>query len=110
MYVGRWAWNFLKRAVPYTQSDVKYTGPAIASLALGAASNRGQYTRWSSGGGGQLPGLEPGEAGQYKTEQWMAEFALKYDGLSLQSEYHRKRVEDTFDGKEDGCNDGMIVG
>jgi phosphate-selective porin len=94
MYTGRWQWNFMKRDVSFTQSDVKYTPKTIGSLAVAGAHNIGQFTRWSSSGGGQLPGFDPGAPGQYKTEQWMAEFALKRKGLSVQSEYHFKRVED----------------
>jgi len=96
MYVGRWQWNFLGRDVPFSQSDVKYTPELSASLALAGASNRGQYTRWSSGGGGQLPGLTDG--GTYRTEQWMAEFAMLRQGLSVQGEYHRKDVDDLVNG------------
>lgn len=102
MYVGRWQWNFLKRNLPYSQSDIKGRDPA-ASLAVAAASNIGRFTRWSSSGAGQLPGFEdagPGEDERYKTEQWMAEFAYQGRGLSLQSEYHFKQVDDRVDNIE----------
>ena len=99
MFTGRWQWNFLGRDVPFTQSDIKYTPRTIASFALAGASNRGRFTRWSSSGGGQLPGFSAGAPGQYKTEQWMAEFALMRRGLSLQGEYHYKQVDDTVNNE-----------
>ena len=94
MYVGRWQWNFLKRDLGYAQSDIKMRPKPAASLAVAGSSNVSQYTRFSSGGGGQLPGFEPGVIGQYKLEQWMAEFAYQGRGLSIQSEFHRKRIND----------------
>lgn len=94
MYVGRWQWNFLKRNLGFSQSDIRRRSEPAASLAFAGATNVGQYTRFSSGGGGQLPGFEDGEPGQYKLEQWMAELAYHGHGLSLQSEYHFKRVDD----------------
>jgi hypothetical protein len=96
MFVGRWQWNFLKRELPFSQSDVKRTAQTTGSFALGAATNQGQFTSWSSGGGGELPGIPDGVPGQYKTEQWMGEFALMRRGLSTQGEYHEKTVDDTI--------------
>ena len=94
MYSGRWQWNFLKRDLPFSQSDIKRRDKAAASLAFAASTNVSRFTRFSSGGGGQLPGFDSGEAEQYKLEQWMAEYAHHYKGLSLQGEYHFKRIED----------------
>jgi phosphate-selective porin len=100
MYVGRWQWNFLKRDLGFSQSDIARRKKPAASLALAAASNVGRYTRFSSSGGGQLPGFETPEEGQrerYKLEQWMAEFAYHGRGLSLQGEYHYKQIDDRVD-------------
>lgn len=94
MYVGRWQWNFLKRVLPFSQSDIARRQDPAASLAFGVASNVGQFTRFSSSGGGQLPGFAPGAPDQYKLTQWLAEFAFHGHGLSLQAEYHFKRVDD----------------
>lgn len=94
MYVGRLQWNFLGRLLPFSQSDVARRSETAASLAFAGMSNIGQFTRWSSSGGGQLPGFEPGEPDQYKVDQWMAEFALHGHGLSVQAEYHYKKVDD----------------
>jgi hypothetical protein len=94
MFVGRLQWNFLGRLLPFTQSDVARRGESAGSFAVAGMSNIGQYTRWSSSGGGQLPGFEPGTPDQYKVDQWMLEFAYHGHGLSVQAEYHQKKVED----------------
>lgn len=96
MYVGRWQWNFLKRELPFSESDIKITPETTASLAVAAATNRGAFTLWSSAGPGELPGIPVGAPSQYRTRQWMGEFALMRRGLSIQSEYHFKKVDDTF--------------
>jgi hypothetical protein len=95
MYTFRWQWNFLKRLLPFSQSDLKRYDQAHASLALAASTNTSKFTRFSSSGGGQLPGFTPTDnPNRYRLEQWMAEFAFMRRGLSFQSEYHFKRVND----------------
>ena len=94
MYSARWQWNFLKRPLPFSQSDIERHQKAAASLALAASSNVSAYTRFSSSGGGQIPGFSDGQQEQYKIQQWMAEYSHKYRGLSVQAEYHQKRIDD----------------
>ncbi len=94
MFIGRWQWNFLKRDLGFSQSDVRRRPKPAASLAFAASTSVGRFTRFSSAGGGQLPGFEDGEPGQYKLEQWVAEFGYHGQGLSLQGEYHFKRIDD----------------
>lgn len=94
MFIGRWQWNFLKRDLGFSQSDVQRRAKPAGSLSFAGATNVGRYTRFSSSGPGELPGFEVGEVGQYKLEQWMAEFAFQGRGLSIQSEYHFKRIDD----------------
>jgi len=97
MYIGRWQWNFLKRDLPFSQSDIRRRKEPAASLAFAGASSHGEFTRFSSSGGGQLPGFEGGDADRYKLKQWLAEFAYHGKGLSIQSEYHWKEIDDTVD-------------
>lgn len=97
MFIGRYQWNFLGRDLPYSQSDIARREKPAASLAFASSSNRGQFTRFSSSGGGQLPGFESGDPERYKLFQWMGELAYQGRGLSIQGEYHWKRVDDTVD-------------
>jgi hypothetical protein len=95
LVMARYQWNFLGRDVGHSQSDLEYNEKPAAALAFGAARNRSRYTRFSSSGGGQLDGFEPGQPGQYALRQFMEEATMKYRGLSLQHELHWKSVEDT---------------
>ncbi len=101
MYVGRIQWNFLGRDLGLRQTDVERTEKPTGSLAFGAAKHTGVCTRWSSSGCGNLDGFEsPADArqGQYRVYQAVQELAFKWQGFSLQQEFHWKRVTDrTFD-------------
>jgi len=94
MLMARYQWNFLGQDVGHSQSDLEYHEKPAAALAGGTASNRSRYTRFSSGGGGQVDGFELGEPGQYSLRQFMEESTLKYRGFSLQHELHWKRIKD----------------
>jgi phosphate-selective porin len=96
MWLARYQWNFLGRDLEYAMSDLAFREKPAASLALAGVTNRSRCTRFSSSGCGQLPGFEDGEPAQYLVQQALGEFALKYNGLSTQAEYHWKRVEDDF--------------
>jgi hypothetical protein len=62
---------------------------------VAGATWRGPYTAFSSAGGGELPGFEPGDSDRCEVRQAVVETAYQYRGFSLQQEYHWKRVEDT---------------
>jgi phosphate-selective porin len=97
MYMGRLQWNFLGRDLAWRQSDVSRHEKPTGSLAFAAATNKGQCTRWSSSGCGNLSGLTAPAAAtstQFKVDQWVEEFAFKWKGLAIQQEYHEKEVED----------------
>jgi phosphate-selective porin OprO/OprP len=104
MYFGRFQWNFLGRDLKWTQSDVEFHEQPTASVAFAAYTNIGKCTRWSSSGCGTLGSLNsaglpytPDAAasnGQFRVEGMMEEFALKWQGLSIQHEYHWKQVKD----------------
>jgi hypothetical protein len=98
MLLGRWQWNFLKRDLPFSQSDFAYKKPA-ASIAVAGATWQGPYTAFSTQGGGELPGFPVGEEDRYEVEQAMVETAFQGRGFSWQQEYHWKRVEDTETGR-----------
>jgi len=94
MLFGRWQWNMFRRVLPFSRSDLSRHQQPTGSLAIAATSNRSEFTRFSSDGGGELPGLPQGQEGQYDVEQAMGEFAFMYRGLSIQSEYHWKQIDD----------------
>ncbi len=94
MVLGRYQWNFLGRDLEFSQSDVEIRKEPAASFAIGAIKNRSRYTRFSSSGGGELEGFPSDVAERYDTVQTLAEFAYQYRGVSVQSEYHWKEIED----------------
>jgi len=98
MWLGRYQWNFNGEVLPFSQSALKRYSPGRGSLALAAVSNTSAHTRFSSSGGGQLPGFSEGVDNQYRTEQLMQEFAWQHDGLSVQQEFHFKKITDRING------------
>ena len=98
MVLLRWQWNYSKQVLPFSQSALKRYEPPRGSLAVAAISNDSQYTRFSSGGGGQLEGYEEGEANQYRIYQLMQEWAWQHRGLSVQQELHWKSIDDRLKG------------
>jgi len=94
MIVARYQWNFIRRDLGWSSSDIEHHESPAASLAIAGVSNRGRFTRFSSSGGSQLDGYEPGAPGQYSLKQVMGEFFLKYRGLSIQNENHWKNIYD----------------
>lgn len=94
LYVTRWQWNPLGAPVAFTGSDLREDSPFILSIALAAATNRSRYTRFSTGGGGQLPEFEEGVDGQYRINQWLFETTAMVGGLSWHQEFHWKEIQD----------------
>jgi phosphate-selective porin OprO and OprP len=94
MVIGRWQWQFLAEPLPYSQSDHKIRTVPAATLAFGASTVRGPYTRFSSSGGGQLEGFEQGGDERYTLTQWLQELAWQYSGFSFQQEFHVKEIKD----------------
>ncbi len=96
MKMARIQWNVLGRDLKWRQSDVKRHKKPALQIAGGWAANKGPCTRWSSSGCGSLKGFSVASNGtKFDIEQYVAEVAYKYQGLSLQSEYHWKEIEDT---------------
>jgi phosphate-selective porin OprO/OprP len=98
MLMGRWQWNYTGYVLPFSQSALKRYLEPHASLAFAAVTNDSHYTRFSSDGGGQLPGYEEGRANQYRVWQAMQEWAWQQSGLSFQQELHFKSIEDRVNG------------
>jgi phosphate-selective porin OprO/OprP len=94
MLLARWQWHFLGEDLPFSQSDLNFRQKPAASLAFATAQVRGPYTRYSSSGGGQLDGFKSGGDERYTLQQFLQEFTLQFNGLSIQQEYHIKKIED----------------
>jgi phosphate-selective porin len=94
MYFGRLQWNFLGGGVEFEGSDLEIHERPAAILAVAGVTNRSPYTRFSQAGGGSLEGFENGQPGQYRVNQLNIESALMYRGLSWQSEFHVKNIDD----------------
>lgn len=106
MFLARWQWQFLGEPLPFSQSDLKFRQKPAASLAFATAHVRGPYTRYSTAGGGQLDGFESGGDERYTLRQFLQEFAFKFDGLSIQQEFHVKKIEDHETGERSTLHGG----
>ena len=100
MYMLRLQWNPNDRILAFSGSDLEFHKKFTSSLALAGATNTSQYTAFSTSGGGQLTGYDPGVDGQYKIDQFMFETAFKYKGISWQQEFHYKKVDDRINLEE----------
>jgi len=94
MYLWRYQWNFMRRDAGFTESDVERHETAAGSVSVSVVRNRSPYTRFNGDGGAQLEGFEPGVPGQYDLTQANVDAVYFYKGLSLQTEFHWKKVED----------------
>ena len=100
MYMARLQWNPFGRVLDFSQSDLSRRPEPAGSVAVAAVRNRSRYTRFSSDGGGELAGFDPGGVDQYEIEQWVMETALQWRGFAWQQEWHRKDIHDRVAGGE----------
>jgi hypothetical protein len=94
MFMSRLQWNVFGRELNFSSSDTKYHEKPTGLIAIAGVTNRSPYTRFSTGGGGQLEGFESGEPGQYRVSQFLVETAFMFKGLSWQQEFHWKEIYD----------------
>lgn len=99
MWLVRYQWNYLGNLLPFSQSALKRYDSPHASLSFAAVNYRGPYTRYSSDGGGQLPGYDAGAEEQYDLEQFMQEWAYQKSGFSWQQEWHWKSIYDRINSQ-----------
>lgn len=100
MYMMRMQWNPNGKELGFSGSDLKFHEKFVSSVAIAAVTNTSKYTRFSTSGGGQLYGYEPGVDGQYKVDQFLFETAFKYRGLSFDQELHYKNIDDKVNNDE----------
>ncbi len=104
MYMIRLQWNPLDGRAAFVGSDLGRSDPAL-SLTVAGVTNRSQYTRFSTSGGGSLTGFadeddefDPAVAGQFRVKQAMLESAFIAHGFAWQQEYHYKEIDDRVEG------------
>lgn len=95
LWLGRWQWNPNGEVLPFSQSDLRRRTSPITSLAVAMVAGESPFTRFSSAGGGQLPGFVDGD---YDLQQLLFETAAHYRGVSWQQELHFKRIKDRSSG------------
>lgn len=100
MYMMRLQWNPNGKELGFSGSDLKFHEKFVSSVAIAAVTNTSKFTRFSTSGGGQLYGYEPGVDGQYKVDQFLFETAFKYRGLSFDQELHFKNIDDKVNLEE----------
>lgn len=112
MYAGRLQWNFLGEVLDFSQSDLEFHEKPAASLAFAAATNRSRCTAFETDKTScrALPGFGIGQAGQFRINQAMQEFRLKWQGFSLQNELHWKQVVDTLKTGDDPAKSIHLLG
>lgn len=99
MYMTRLQWNPNGTPLQFSGSDLEYHEKLNMLFAIAGASNRSEFTRFSTSGGGQLENFEPGTHGQYRINQLMEESVGKYKGFSWQQELHFKNIDDKVNSK-----------
>ena len=101
LWLGRYQWNFTKRVLGFSQSDIGRRDKPAGSVAIAAISGKSMYTQFSGAGGGQIPGFEGGEADRYEIRQALFETAWQYRGFSWQQELHWKKITDSVSKREE---------
>lgn len=94
LYMGRIQWNFLGRDVPFSQSDPDYTELPIGSIAFAGAHNRTDRLTFPTTSRAATIDALPVVDGRFEINQGVQEFAFKWNGLSIQEEFHVKKVID----------------
>ncbi|MDI1231669.1 MAG: porin [Methylobacter sp.] len=112
MYSGRLQWNLLGEELAFSQSDTEFHEKPAASLAFAAATNTSKCTSFETDSNScrALPGFVVGKAGQFRVNQMMEEFRFKWQGFSLQNEFHWKQVEDTLKTEADPARNTDLLG
>lgn len=91
LWMLRWQWNPAGEMLGFGQADLDRRDEPVSAVTLATVYGDSHYTRFSSSGGGQLPGYSYGD---YRIFQLMFETAARWRGLSWQQELHWKDIED----------------
>ena len=108
LWMGRYQWNFTRRVLGFSQSDLGRRDKPAGSVAIAAVSGKSMYTQFSGAGGGQLPGFQNGQSDRYRIRQALFETAWQYQGFSWQQELHWKKVTDSVTNTEQKIVGGYV--
>lgn len=95
LWMLRWQWNPHGEFLGFGQGDLERRDEPISGVTLAGAHGDTPFTRYSSSGGGHLPGFDPGD---YRLTQVMFETVYRWRGFSWQQELHWKDIEDLNTG------------
>jgi phosphate-selective porin len=105
LWLARYQWNPQGEPLPFSQSDLKRREKLLTSVAVAAVDGRTPYSRFSSDGGDQLPGINTGDN---DLTQFLLETAAHWRGISWQQEFHSKRVRDRLSGQARKMDGGYV--
>ena len=91
LYLARVQWNPAGEQLPFSQSDLMRRKHVVSSIALATVYGDSPYSRFSSSGGGSLPGYSGHDN---EIRQYLFETAFHYRGFAWQQELHYKQVKD----------------
>jgi len=111
MYFGRLQWNFSRKVMKMSFGDLERVRKPEGFIAFSATRNISAYTRFSTRGGGQLPGYDnPADWNEkFLIRQLGAELMLKYRGFSLTGENHVKSIDDRESGENSLIYGGFVM-
>ena len=105
LWLARYQWNPQGEPLPFSQSDLKRREQLLTSVAVAVVDGRTPYSRFSSDGGDQLPGITTEDN---DLTQLLFETAAHWRGVSWQQELHSKRVRDRASGQSRKMRGGYI--
>ena len=105
LWLARYQWNPQGTPLPFSQSDLQRRERLLTSVAVAVVDGRTPYSRFSSDGGDQLPGITTEDN---DLTQLLFETAAHWRGVSWQQELHSKRVRDRTSGQSRKMRGGYI--
>jgi len=105
LWLARYQWNPQGESLPFSQSDLKRRERPLTSVAVAVIDGRTPYSRFSSDGGDQLPGITTEDN---DLTQLLFETAAHWRGISWQQELHSKRVRDRITGQSRKMRGGYV--
>ena len=99
VWLGRYEWTYAGRDLPVWQGDPGNSRDLHLAVGGTAVRTESAYAFYTGAGVGvALPVLPPGPSDRFRTRQYAGDAALKWHGVSLQAEAHRKEVHRTATG------------